>query len=134
LRLEDEVRRWNFRLHLEHYAAHAMMPAVGRVSDRYRDDLPDAVLQEKSRVMRSVNEGRCLFITRNGYIGLGPATLRRTDHVCVLFGGTTPFLLRPRADGVGKYSLVGECYCHGVMDGEALEKCRELDIKTFEIY
>jgi hypothetical protein len=36
----------------------------------------------------------------------------------VLFGAKTPMILRP--DGDGRYLLVGECYLHGFMDGEAV--------------
>ena len=38
----------------------------------------------------------------------------------MLFGGSTPFLLRP-ATTEGEYRLVGEAYVYGLMDGEALD-------------
>jgi hypothetical protein len=44
------------------------------------------------------------------------------DVTAMLHGGHIPFVLKPRA---GYYQLVGECYLHGMMDGEALEMCRD---------
>jgi hypothetical protein len=39
--------------------------------------------------------GRCLFITTQGYMGIGPARMVPGDLVCSLFGASVPFLLRP---------------------------------------
>jgi len=36
----------------------------------------------------------------------------------VLYGVETPFVLRP-VEGA-KHTIVGDCYLHGMMDGEAL--------------
>ncbi len=36
----------------------------------------------------------------------------------MLLGSQVPIVLRPQ--GEEKYSVVGECYCHGIMDGSAL--------------
>lgn len=37
------------------------------------------------------------------------------DILCILFGGKMPFVLRP----IGSYyQLVGECFSHGLMNGE----------------
>ncbi|KAK0101813.1 hypothetical protein ONS95_006963 [Cadophora gregata] len=75
---------------------------------------------------------RSLFRTRKGYYGLGPAEIQRDDMVVVLFGGTTPYVLRPTDQG---YWFVGECYVHGLMNGEALAMMDrgELKEKTFVI-
>ena len=43
----------------------------------------------------------------------------RGDLVAIIMGADVPFVLR--STGVGTYELVGDCYIHGVMDGEALE-------------
>ena len=62
--------------------------------------------------------GRSLFTTDEGYIGLAPLAAKPGDHVCVLLGSDSPFLLRPT--GNEQYQLVGPCYAHGIMCGEAL--------------
>jgi len=82
-------------------------------------------------------ERRRLFITLNGYIGLGSDSVREGDVVCVLSGADLPFVLRRiRVDNAGAdesihlasdqispadhYVLVGECYMEGLMNGEAV--------------
>jgi hypothetical protein len=67
--------------------------------------------------------GRNFCVTSKGYIGLVPPKTEVGDKVCILFGGRTPFLLRDA--GGGKHVLVGECYIHGMMDGEALPQACE---------
>jgi hypothetical protein len=44
--------------------------------------------------------------------------MEKDDVICVLLGGKMPFCLRPWSD---QYLLVGECYVHGYMAGQAVE-------------
>lgn len=73
---------------------------------------------------------RAFFRTEAGHLGLCFPDARVGDEVWVLAGGRVPFVLR-RLDGPGgvngevnkgaqNFRLVGECYLHGFMDGEAL--------------
>jgi hypothetical protein len=55
--------------------------------------------------------------TKDRRIGLAPITAREGDLVCLVLGGEVPFVLRCSDD---EYELVGECYVHGLMDGEGL--------------
>ncbi|PNP60666.1 hypothetical protein FNYG_14603 [Fusarium nygamai] len=75
---------------------------------------------------------RRLFITENGYTGLGPANLRQGDMVVVLFGGKVPYILRQQE---GHHVLVGETYTLGLSSGEAIElmKRGQLEKRRFEI-
>lgn len=61
---------------------------------------------------------RRFAVTAKGYPALVPERAQIGDHIVVLLGGDVPFVLRPRAEG--HWSLVGESYIHGFMDGEAL--------------
>ncbi|KAH7333797.1 hypothetical protein BKA66DRAFT_435785 [Pyrenochaeta sp. MPI-SDFR-AT-0127] len=63
--------------------------------------------------------GRRLFQTRAGLIGLGPGFAEIGDLVCVLSGGHVLYVLREK-NQCSLYEFVGECYVHGMMDGEAL--------------
>ena len=36
----------------------------------------------------------------------------------ILLGASLPFVLRPAEES--RYSLIGDCYMHGIMDGEAM--------------
>jgi hypothetical protein len=42
------------------------------------------------------------------------------DVVCVLFGGGTPYVLRPTATA-DEYLFLGSAYIHGIMDGEVID-------------
>jgi hypothetical protein len=70
---------------------------------------------------------RRLVMTGKGYIGAGPMTLRRGDHIYLLAGCRVPLVLRPDADG--GFKLVGECYIHGLMNGEAFEGLEDGSVK-----
>ncbi|KAJ4301911.1 hypothetical protein N0V90_004007 [Kalmusia sp. IMI 367209] len=74
-----------------------------------------------------VNQG--FFITREGYIGIGPPDMAKGDEAWVLFGGNVPFILRPlghaeswKCKNSNDYTLVGNAYVHGIMDGEAIDR------------
>ncbi len=67
------------------------------------------------------------FTTYKGYMGLGDVP-QANDEIWILFGGNVPFILRRYPDRSGhadSYSLVGDCYVHGIMDGEAMEALGE---------
>ena len=67
---------------------------------------------------QTVAQGRRFFTTLGGYMGIGPPGMRSGDLVCVFLGGNIPWIIRQ--DG-HEYSLVGECYVHGIMDGEFIQ-------------
>lgn len=73
-------------------------------------ELPTAV----SAAMRNRRFGR----TGKGYIGLFPEHSRAGDLVCVLLGSHVPFVVRRKSHKC--FRLIGECYVHGIMNGEAL--------------
>ncbi|KAK7430450.1 hypothetical protein QQZ08_002969 [Neonectria magnoliae] len=59
------------------------------------------------------------ILSGKGYVGICPSDVEPGDIVVLLFGGSTPFVLRPRTGGQGGYLIVGEAYVYGIMDGEA---------------
>jgi hypothetical protein len=59
--------------------------------------------------------------TRGGYVGLVPTSAEVGDHVCVLSGGIVPFVLRDSAERLRMFHMVGGCYIHGIMKGEAFK-------------
>jgi hypothetical protein len=46
------------------------------------------------------------------------------DHIVIFPGATIPFVLREA--GPSRYTLVGECYVHDVMDGEFMKSAAGL--------
>ncbi|KAF7514022.1 hypothetical protein GJ744_006636 [Endocarpon pusillum] len=58
--------------------------------------------------------------TSHMYFGLAPGEAEKGDIVCVLFGCSVPVVLRD--SGNGYHEFIGECYIHGIMDGEIVPK------------
>ena len=73
-----------------------------------------------SRIL-TMGYDRRLFITSNGILGLGPQSLNCGDEIWLFRGARTPFVLRPSPSG-DTYSIVGEVYLHGFMNGEMLNE------------
>jgi hypothetical protein len=65
-------------------------------------------------------EDRGFFITRMGFIGIGPWWMKEHDTVVIFDGAETPMLLRPTTSDTGQelWKLVGDCYLDGWMDGK----------------
>lgn len=55
-------------------------------------------------------DGRLARVPENAAVG---------DSICILHGSDIPYVLRLQEDG--SFTVVGECYVHGIMHGEALE-------------
>jgi hypothetical protein len=75
--------------------------------------------------VQQMAEGRALFLTTKGRLGLGPRTVEKGDEVWLLEGANVPFVLRYKKRKRGReggYRLVGETYVQGVMRGEGFEE------------
>ncbi|KAF5600106.1 heterokaryon incompatibility 6 OR allele [Fusarium pseudoanthophilum] len=70
------------------------------------------------RAFNRLTESRRFAATDMGLVGYVPLRAKKGDLVCILYGSEVPFVIRKEAGG--KCSLVGECYMHGIMEGEAL--------------
>ncbi|RDW77673.1 hypothetical protein BP6252_05726 [Coleophoma cylindrospora] len=69
------------------------------------------------RRLQAVTWNRRLMVTYNNSIGLVPSAARPDDLICLLWGCSVPVVLRSHGS---YYTLVGECYFHGVMNGEQM--------------
>jgi hypothetical protein len=63
------------------------------------------------------DNGRRLFWTESGYIGMGPASMERGDRIYVIPGSSVPVLLKPKNNN---FILKGLCFVQGIMDGEVM--------------
>jgi hypothetical protein len=98
----------------------------------------------------SAVKSRRLFFTQGDCIGLGPASMKPGDNLCLLKGGRTPFILRQKnlflsgcdvfeyqewlarnrnhspgsseTTPIRKFELIGDCYANGLMDAKTLDK------------
>lgn len=67
---------------------------------------------------------RCFIRTADGHIGLGPPGTKTGDVMWILLTCIHPVILRPVLDSRNHHEwlLVGVCYIHGLMGGEAIYK------------
>jgi hypothetical protein len=85
-------------------------------------------------VMDCTTYGRCFISTEKGYVGWAPEECKKGDVVAVLAGGKVPYVLRPEAssnpseesgDSRKYYSVLGDAYIHGIMDGEVVTELED---------
>ena len=68
-----------------------------------------------------IMRGRKLFRTgQNRSLGIGAKSLEVGDLVCLLAGGSVPYVIRRINGAENKFRFVGEAYVHGIMHGEAV--------------
>ncbi|KAI9772823.1 MAG: hypothetical protein M1840_008705 [Geoglossum simile] len=88
--------------------------------------LRDALMQRDHITVR-----RRIITTGRGYVGMASETVQKDDIICVLLGCSVPVVLR-QVDK-DSFEYVGECYVHGVMEGEAMQwlKTGECQLEDF---
>ncbi|KAH7060580.1 heterokaryon incompatibility protein-domain-containing protein [Macrophomina phaseolina] len=98
---------------------------------------PSPIREFLERVQCVIWQRRMITLKQLGQrsIGIGPKAVKKGDLVCILYGCSVPVVLRQMVDGrpVSKdaeilaeedrgdvhYQVVGECFIHGMMNGEA---------------
>ncbi|KAI0520855.1 heterokaryon incompatibility protein-domain-containing protein [Xylaria bambusicola] len=71
----------------------------------------------------NASHGRCFFITKAGFFGLGPKIIEPEDAVVILLGADVPFIIREKpkcGDNSAGWTLIGECYVRGLMTGDTI--------------
>ncbi|OAQ60520.1 heterokaryon incompatibility [Pochonia chlamydosporia 170] len=117
VRLRRRYAKVNLRIDEETFTKHGL---DGRME--IREDMGTFA----NNILKLV--GRRLYLTRTGYVGMGPPEMKPGDAVTVFHGGTTPHLIRRvvgTKDELWEYR--GEVYCDGIMNGEALGANAERD-------
>ncbi|XPS72424.1 hypothetical protein M3J07_004576 [Ascochyta lentis] len=76
--------------------------------------------QSYLNLIDQVCQNRRFFLTKSGRFGLGPWNTKKSDTICVLLGGKTPFVLRPCAQPDGSitaenHKVLGEAFVDGLM-------------------
>jgi len=88
-----------------------------------RDELSQLVGEYISNVAYSaISQRKKPARTARGYFGGLPSCFRAGDQIWVVKGCRPPLLLRKSDEYPACYQLVGSCYVHGFMNGEALKK------------
>lgn len=122
------------------HAAAYLVRASGQESQSIGQDIRKLTEQSPGNAFKwgheatLVSRHKRFAITSNGYFVSGPKHLQEGDVIVVLYGGKTPFVLRPRAGDLGGgWYILGECYVHGLMNGEVFTKTESVE-ETFSIY
>ena len=92
---------------------------------------PSQVEVDASSWAMNVLAWRRLITTNGGYLGLAPAATLPHDKICILAGCNVPLILRPRRE---HYEIIGECYIHGIMRGEAMQDVEEGKLRLEDIF
>lgn len=80
-----------------------------------RDGDPSSAFQD---AWSNLSNQRAFFCSEGGRIGWVPLTARPGDRLYVFKGMRVPVVMRPLGNS-GWWQLVGACYIHELMDGEA---------------
>ncbi|KAL9006106.1 MAG: hypothetical protein Q9188_001126 [Gyalolechia gomerana] len=127
--LKDLAGSFVFDWCVEFLKGNAKFKAAGRRMEEYywKETQPqhiDAVHLRNALMQRDrINLSRRLVTTERGYVGMALETVERGDAVGVLYGCSMPIVLRESKTNVGdsRWRVIGECYLHGMMNGEAME-------------
>jgi hypothetical protein len=108
-------------------------PFPGKQGDQSLLSLPRNLCGHWNVFNEDVN-GTCyentFYSTERGRIGIGPPEAEPGDFVCIPYQSDIPYIMR-RNDENGRYKLLGQTYCSGVMYGEIFDMGDEL--KAMEV-
>lgn len=96
-------------------------PVPGEVGAKILLQEADAVQDQASKYANwaiTICSRMRLCGTTKGYVGHVPNGAQISDVICVIAGAAVPFTLRQTPEG---YRVMGQCYLHGIMEGEALQ-------------
>jgi hypothetical protein len=97
----------------------------------FQASTPDiALAQQFSFATEGMAQGRTLFYTEKGWIGIGPPITLVGDDVVLFQQALCPYVVRRTQNTTDEaYKLLGDCYVDGIMDGEAYDKSRFREIR-----
>jgi hypothetical protein len=91
-------------------------------------------LREKSWpfevALQEAHKGRRFCTTKEGYMCTTPFDTERGDVIVILEGFRMPFVLRQSGSD---WKLVGDCYVHGIMDGELVVPLDGVEVGSDEM-
>jgi hypothetical protein len=100
-------------------------------------DFNDQINMNMSRMVEFLGaalkcwSGRAMCITTQGYIGVVPPSAEVGDKIVVFARMQTPLVLR--IDSNEQHRYIGDCYVHGIMNGEVLDMAEDGIKRAFKI-
>lgn len=80
------------------------------------EDAFDEIAEHYGAILSRYVVGRRLFVTQNGFLGMGTWNVKVGDDVCILSGGGVPYVLRSATDYADSWRYIGDAYVDGIMD------------------
>ena len=113
----------SFKAHLNEHRSYPQRPQDLDVDASDEDKSASRYWDEAEGICHH----RAIFHTKSGLIGLGPRCSQPGDVVAILYGCRFPMVIRPLpGPPQGSYSLLGVSYVYGIMDGEAVQRHKEM--------
>lgn len=123
--------KWMFRSIYKHRGVH-----IPPARSDFANETSFRRIQEADFVIRSVATHRRFIRLGTGHVGMAAGYAKEGDQVRILTGARTPFVLRKLGriviEGLAKkkspqivWTVVGECYVIGAMDGEIVDLYEE---------
>jgi hypothetical protein len=91
------------------------------LQEQYEDPNAGAKYNDNSIMVFDKLCSHAFASTKNGRLALVPPLTRRGDRIFVLYGCTSPLVLRENPHRRGHYQTSGEAHIHGFMYGEAIQ-------------
>lgn len=105
--------RKNFKAWLKILQSSNPLEAVAK--DLYKDEMAYSYTHRAEFLIW----GTFLSTTVNSHLALVPISASANDQIVILSGRKIPFVLRATSN---TFKIIGPCYVHGIMDGEAFPK------------
>ncbi|OAL42679.1 HET-domain-containing protein [Pyrenochaeta sp. DS3sAY3a] len=96
-----------------HWAARNLDKFRGNVKKDWKDGIEDST--RYGYIAEEICRDRSFFITETGRLGLGSVNVSPGASIYLIHGLRVPFVIDY---GLDSHVLRGECYVHGVMDGQ----------------
>ncbi|KAH8896064.1 HET-domain-containing protein [Thozetella sp. PMI_491] len=98
-------------------------------SDKILEGTEEQDYSDVYAAFRRTSQDRRFMLTSKGYMGWAPENTRGRepnqarpgDLICIVFGCSTPLVIRPCL-GDDAFLVIGEAYVQGLMEGQALER------------
>jgi len=127
MRMSNEARSW-YSVYGDPERIKQYFPARESIKRAHEEGFMQTAVQYAGMSMNMMHWKR-FAASLKGYLTSVPVSSLPGDILCIVMGAAVPFVLRPVDGG---YQLIGECYVHGLMNGEAL-KIPELKVETLII-
>ena len=118
----------------------AFVRYLSRGLDIYSNPLIDDkhITNDYILALSNASLGRSFLATRNGRVGLRPASAQPGDVVVLIPNSSWPFIFRAAVKSSSSqvhvqatHEYIGNAYIHGIMDGELMNDLRPEQLKEF---